>query len=245
MISCCPRCSSYNIKKNGHAVSGKQQYHCNNCGGGFVDNPSSNRISEDDKEKIKRELIERNSLRGICRVFLVSLTWLLNFAVDLYNNVPSDLGLKLPGGVKLDVQVIKAEADEIWSFVGSKDNQAWIWLVLDRETRQVIAFHVGGRKQSDAKKLWKKVPAYLKTGMTVYTDFLASYKAAIPESQHIASGKDAGNTNHIERLNCTIRQRVSRLVRSSLSFSKKMENHIGAIGYFLFNYNKEIQAKLT
>jgi hypothetical protein len=33
--------------------------------------------------------------------------------------------------------------------------------------------------------------------------------------------------------NNTIRQRVSRLVRKSLSFSKVLENHIGAIKYFL------------
>ncbi len=29
--------------------------------------------------------------------------------------------------------------------------------------------------------------------------------------------------------NCTMRQRVSRLVHKTLSFSKKLENHIGAI----------------
>jgi IS1 family transposase len=44
-------------------------------------------------------------------------------------------------------------------------------------------------------------------------------------------------TNHIERFNNTLRQRVSRLVRSALSFSKKLSNHIGAIKYFICNYN--------
>ncbi|TRU29244.1 MAG: IS1 family transposase, partial [Microcystis aeruginosa Ma_SC_T_19800800_S464] len=39
--------------------------------------------------------------------------------------------------------------------------------------------------------------------------------------------KETGQTNHIERLNNTFRQRISRLVRESLSFSKKMENHVG------------------
>jgi insertion element IS1 protein InsB len=31
----------------------------------------------------------------------------------------------------------------------------------------------------------------------------------------------------------TLRQRVSRLVRATLAFSKKVENHIGAIRYFI------------
>ncbi|MEG4589258.1 IS1 family transposase, partial [Microcoleus sp. MOSTC5] len=46
-----------------------------------------------------------------------------------------------------------------------------------------------------------------------------------------------GKTNHIERFNNTLRQRVCRLVRKTLSFSKKLENHIGAIWYFIHHYN--------
>ncbi|MDD5125247.1 IS1 family transposase, partial [Methylovulum sp.] len=46
-----------------------------------------------------------------------------------------------------------------------------------------------------------------------------------------------GFTNHIERFNNTIRHRVSRLVRNSLAFSKKLANHIGAIWFFVHYYN--------
>jgi insertion element IS1 protein InsB len=42
---------------------------------------------------------------------------------------------------------------------------------------------------------------------------------------------------HIERFNNTLRQRVSRLVRDALSFSKKLANHIGAIKLFICHYN--------
>jgi transposase-like protein len=44
----------------------------------------------------------------------------------------------------------------------------------------------------------------------------------------------------IERLNNTLRQRISRLVRKSLSFSKKVENHLGAIWYFIHDYNNKL-----
>jgi insertion element IS1 protein InsB len=44
-------------------------------------------------------------------------------------------------------------------------------------------------------------------------------------------------SNHIERFNNTLRQRVSRLVRETLSFSKKLVNHIGAIKMFICHYN--------
>ena len=44
-------------------------------------------------------------------------------------------------------------------------------------------------------------------------------------------------TRPIERFNNTLRQRVSRLVRETLSFSKTLANHIGAIKYFICHYN--------
>jgi insertion element IS1 protein InsB len=47
----------------------------------------------------------------------------------------------------------------------------------------------------------------------------------------------ARQTNHLERFNNTLRQRVSRLVRETLSFSKKLSNHIGAIKFFICDYN--------
>jgi IS1 family transposase len=53
-------------------------------------------------------------------------------------------------------------------------------------------------------------------------------------------GKETGLTAYIERLNNTLRQRISRLVRKTLSFSKKLENHLGAIWYFINHYNEAI-----
>jgi insertion element IS1 protein InsB len=47
----------------------------------------------------------------------------------------------------------------------------------------------------------------------------------------------AHKTNHVERFNGTLRQRISRLVHATLSFSKKLSNHIGAIKYFICDYN--------
>ncbi|HEY9821092.1 MAG TPA: IS1 family transposase, partial [Candidatus Sericytochromatia bacterium] len=43
-----------------------------------------------------------------------------------------------------------------------------------------------------------------------------------------------------ERFNCTLRQRISRLVRKTLSFSKKLDNHLGAIWYFIHHYNASL-----
>jgi IS1 family transposase len=59
----------------------------------------------------------------------------------------------------------------------------------------------------------------------------------VPGEQHRAIPQKARKTHHMERFNNTLRQRVSRLVRETLSFSKKLANHIGAIKYFICHYN--------
>jgi insertion element IS1 protein InsB len=73
-----------------------------------------------------------------------------------------------------------------------------------------------------------------------YTDFWAAYAAVLPSKRHRAMGKETRKTSYIERLNNTLRQRVSRLVRKTLSFSKSLENHIGVIWYFIHHYNASL-----
>lgn len=62
-----------------------------------------------------------------------------------------------------------------------------------------------------------------------YTDFWNPYEKIFPKKRHKSVVKEIGLTNHIERFNNTMRQRVSRLVRKTLPFSKKLDNHIGAV----------------
>jgi IS1 family transposase len=108
---------------------------------------------------------------------------------------------------------------------------------MDRQTRQIIAFHIGDRSRDSAKQLWANIPERYRERAIFYTDHYAAYTGVIPVAQHNPIGKYTRKTNHIERFNNTLRQRVSRLVRSTLAFSKNMENHIGAIRYFICHYN--------
>ncbi|MBP3953740.1 IS1 family transposase [Gemmata sp. G18] len=125
----------------------------------------------------------------------------------------------------------------MWSFVGSKDQVRWVWVALDEGTRRVLAMVVGDRSAATAQRLWGALPRGYRTGVTVYTDFLASYRQAIPRARHRAVGKDTGLTAHVERFWLTLRQRCARFVRKTLSFSKCERNHLGALWYFIRLYN--------
>jgi insertion element IS1 protein InsB len=110
---------------------------------------------------------------------------------------------------------------------------------MNTANRQILAYHVGGRGQSDAQLLFNKVPEIFRNKAVFFTDFWNGYHI-LDQEKHVAAGKASGYTNHIERFNNTLRQRCSRLVRLTLSFSKKLENHIGAIKYFIFHYNTKL-----
>jgi IS1 family transposase len=236
----CSNCGSATVKRNGHTYYGEQNYRCKACGKQFVE--ASQRIGDADRDIIRRLLLERLSLSGICRVMGVSLRWLLRFIATLYQDLPDDLCVKLPGADKGQVRLYRwaAEADEMWSFVQRKTNKKWIWMALDVATRQVLAFHVGDRSRRAARALWRRIPLCYRQQATFYTDDWEAYKGVVPAAQHQVCAKASGHTNLIERLNCTLRQRVSRLVRETLSFSKILQNHIGAIKYFICHYNLEI-----
>ena len=169
------------------------------------------------------------------------MRWLLGFVVECYEAAPEHLNVQLPQCPdNVLIRCLDAEVDELWSFVGKKSNPQWVWLAMDSTTRQVIAFYVGDRSKKSARKLWEKIPAVYRDRATFWTDGLASYQGIIPQAQHQVITKQARKTNHVERPNCTLRQRVSRLVRATFSFSKELENHIGAIRYFLCHYNLEL-----
>lgn len=111
------------------------------------------------------------------------------------------------------------EVDELFSFVLLKIRQIRIWIAQCRHSRQILSFFIGDGSMASCKRLWRKLPySYLRC--TSFSDFWRSYNC-LPVKTHQKVGKETGETAHIERLNNTIRQRFSRLVRKSLSFSKK------------------------
>jgi insertion element IS1 protein InsB len=234
----CPRCKSPKYKKNGHIHNGKQNHHCHDCGRQFVQCCEQYLIAEDKRALIERLLVERISLRGICRAVRVTLKWLLGFLVQCFEALPEHLHVQpVTGHGNIMLRRLEVEADEMASFVKKKANKQWVWIAMDAKTRQVIAFHVGDRSRTSAKRLWAMIPQAYRQHATFYTDQYIVYTGVIPAAQHRAITKLARKTNHIERFNNTLRQRVSRLVREALSFSKKLANYIGAIKLFICHYN--------
>ena len=74
-------------------------------------------VSDEQLELLQKLLLERISLRGICRVIGISLSWLLFYLKKLYASQSDDLNYRLPKKHQVILQLIDCELDEMWSFV--------------------------------------------------------------------------------------------------------------------------------
>lgn len=119
----------------------------------------------------------------------------------------------------------------MWSYVGSKENQRWLWHAIDHHTGKVLAYVFGGRKD----EVFLKLKALLEPfGITrFYTDDWGAYGRHLPPEKHVI-GKH--NTQKIERKHLTLRTRIKRLARKTICFSKLEKMHDIVIGLFINRY---------
>lgn len=236
----CPSCGSQEVSRNGLTRHGKQNYKCRDCGRQFVLDPVWKAITPEQYGLIDRMLLERVSLAGIARILQISEDTVQRYVNTKAAVVPQQVRVREKPKKRLNVQM-----DELWSFVDEKGNEQWIWLAIDAQTREIVGIPVGDRPECG---IGSSVVGLDATGISEicsdFTDHWSAYRAVLPKQRHRSVDKDSGLVSYIERFNCTLRQRVSRLVRKSLSFSKKLDNHIAAIWNFVHHYNATRRRKL-
>jgi IS1 family transposase/transposase-like protein len=214
----CPRCGSSVIVKNGSNANGKKKFLCKDCSRQFVENPQNKTISDAEWRIVDKLLVERISLAGIARAVSISKRWLQEYVKKKRNEVKKE-AFNMSRNGKIFI-----EADEMWTFVGDKENDIWIWLAVERRTKLIVGYHVGKRDNAGAAALWDSLSEDCKKNGIFFTDGLAAYSSVFPAERHRIVSKGSGKTSHIERLNVTFRQRLSALVRKIISFSRSIEN---------------------
>lgn len=90
--------------------------------------------------------------------------------------------------------------DELWSYVDTKGNEIWVWIALERQTRKVVGLASLDRSAETCRELWQSLPADYRKRALIYTDEWSAYPCVLPSKRHRPVPKEAGETNHIERL---------------------------------------------
>ena len=234
----CRSCGSDNIIKNGSNQCGNPQYHCKDCGVYRVLKPKV-KYTAQEKGQVLKAYRERMSLRGIQRVFGVWRTTVMRWLKEALERLPSLLETLVPAAAE-DV----LEMDELLSFVGEKWFKRWLWTAQCRRTRQIVAFVIGDRSSTTARKLWEQLPPDYRS-CDVFTDEFNVYPVIVPPQQHHPVAKGRGLTNHQERWYNNLRQWVGRYTRRTLSFSKEDEYHELVTRWFIIEHNRRMALSLT
>ena len=115
----------------------------------------------------------------------------------------------------------------MWSFVGTKATERWLWHALDHHTGRVLAYVVGTRKDAVFLKLKALLAPF---GITrYYTDKAGVYRRHLPPAQH-RGGKLS--LQKIERTHLTVRTRRNRFARKPLCFARSHLMHVLVIGVY-------------
>lgn len=239
----CPRCNSVDIVKYGTTMTGTQRFLCQNdqCDiSTFIIDYQYKGCSPDIDQKVLELTMNGCGIRDISRVLAINPNTVISKLkkVDTPKKLNTSLLSQLKDTEKIEVEIVKvdeAEIDEMWSFVGSKENQRWLWWAIDHNTGDVLAFTFGDRKD----KVFKELQELLKPfGIGhFYTDEWGAYSRNIPSPMHTASKR---MTWKIERKHLNLRTRIKRLTRKTICFSKSRVMHDLIIGLFIniFEFNK-------
>lgn len=91
-----------------------------------------------------------------------------------------------------DVEVENVEIDELWSFVGCKEKvrqsrgyseelgDSWTFLGIERESKMVLAYEIGGRDQATTVSFLRKLNRATTGRFQVSTDGFSSYTYNVP-----------------------------------------------------------------
>ena len=114
-----------------------------------------------------------------------------------------------------------------------------------RRTRQVVSYFIGDRSEESCWRLWSWIPATYRHCAT-FSDFWETYDQVfgLLGMNQQSVGKETGETAHVERWNNTLRQRVGRFVRKTLSFSKSDAYHEFALRVFIHDYNASLSVNV-
>jgi insertion element IS1 protein InsB len=234
----CPHCQSETVVKSGETRNGKERLRCQRtaqCGRTFLRSSAYAGCLPTVKQQIVKMTLNGSGIRDITRVLQVGPNTVikeLKKAAHL-SRVNKSVGEGCcPDALTVEVRRVgAAEIDEMWSFVGSKAPQRWVWQAIDHLSGGVLAYAVGSR----ADKVFVHLQKLLKPFGLVhfYPEAAGVYERHLP-----ASAPTVGqiNTQQSERKPLTLRTRIKRLARKALCFSKSVLMHDTVIGLFVNRY---------
>ena len=148
-----------------------------------------NQLSTATRTQIIRCLVEGNSIRatsrltGNCKEAITKLLCQIGDASRAYQD-----------GVLRNLSCQRIQCDEIWSFVGCKEQHlqpdqkkqgrgdVWTWTAIDPDSKLMVSWHVGLREYADGCMFMEDLASRLANRIQLTTDGHKSYRTAVHEA---------------------------------------------------------------
>jgi insertion element IS1 protein InsB len=118
------------VVKNGTTHNRKQKYLCRACRRQFIRDYTYQGCRLEVRRLIVPMTLNGSGIRDITRVLHISINTVLKVIRAAAAQTPEP---------HLPPRVADVEVDEMWSFVGKKRNQSWLWYAFSPKTKQVIS----------------------------------------------------------------------------------------------------------
>ncbi len=178
-------------KKFGKHRNGNQRYRCNQCRKTFQEYKErllGNMILSEEKSlMVLRLLLEGNSIRSIERITGTEKKTITRVLLNAGEHCEQLMSQKIKAVAVKDV-----EADEIWGFVGCKNRHklnkgitdphigdAYTWVGIERNTKLVLAWHLGQRDMTDCEAFTEKLNEATSGYFQLTTDGYKPYESAL------------------------------------------------------------------
>ena len=143
----CPHCHSEQIVKRGKTRRGKQRSLCQHTActqGSFLLDDRHRGCLPEVKHQIIDMRLNARGIRDTARVLRISpdtgLRELKKKEAALESVNSALLRTQNPDEVRVDIEPAgEAEMDDMWSVVGQKQDQRWLWQAIDHTTGAVLA----------------------------------------------------------------------------------------------------------
>ena len=186
-------CPHEETKKHGRDRNGNQRFRCKTCGTTFIEERAKPigdmRIDIDRAVMAINLLLEGMSIRATERI-----TGLHRDTIDDLILVVGENCERFHHDAVVGVPVNDVQIDELWSFVGCKAKTAdrkgykdergdsWTYIAIERDTKLILAHHVGNRNTMATDRFLKKVRRAVDDTQRyqVTTDGFAAYQYGVP-----------------------------------------------------------------
>jgi insertion element IS1 protein InsB len=195
-----------NCQKAGRQKNGAQKLYCVACRK-YQQKIYRNKAYEGRTDRMISALVcEGVGIRGIGRILKIATNTVLGRIKTIAMSIEKPL-------IPKDQPAF--EVDELWTYIGRKENEYWLAYALNKTTGRVVDFVIGKRTKATLKDL---IDSLLVSGVKqIRTDRLTHYQRLIPKAIHRCG---AYCINHIERKNLSIRTHLKRLSRKTICFNR-------------------------